>query len=49
MSITGAPALTSRGFKEDDFKQVVMFIDEAVKIAINAKSRGGRSLTLDFC
>ena len=29
----GAPALTSRGFKEDDFVKVVGLIDEAVDIA----------------
>jgi len=34
----GAPALTSRGFKEDDFIKVAEFIDEAVQIALGAKS-----------
>jgi glycine hydroxymethyltransferase len=33
----GAPALTSRGFKEADFEKVVDFIDEAVQIASEAK------------
>lgn len=35
----GAPALTSRGFKEEDFGKVVDFIDEAVQIALEAKSQ----------
>ena len=37
----GAPALTSRGFSEDDFTRVVDFIDEAVNIAkeVQAKSK----------
>lgn len=37
----GTPALTSRGFKEDDFRQVVAFIDEAVQISLSAKSKTG--------
>jgi len=35
----GTPALTSRGFKEEDFVTVVDFIDEAVDIAAEAKSK----------
>jgi len=34
----GAPALTSRGFKEDDFVKVADFLDEAADIAIDAKA-----------
>lgn len=34
----GAPALTSRGFKEDDFAMVAEFFDRAVKIAIELKN-----------
>ena len=30
----GSPAMTSRGLKEDDFKTIVAFIDEAVHITI---------------
>jgi glycine hydroxymethyltransferase len=30
----GAPAMTTRGFSEEDFKRVVSYIDEAVKYAI---------------
>lgn len=40
----GAPALTSRGFKEKDFVQVVDFIDKAIKIAIKAKANGGKTV-----
>jgi len=35
----GAPALTSRGFVEDDFKKVVLLIDEAVEIAREIKGK----------
>ena len=35
----GAPALTSRGFNEEDFVKVVDFIDEAVSIAKDVQSK----------
>ena len=35
----GAPALTSRGMKEEHFVQVVSFIDEAVGIAKEAQGK----------
>ena len=37
----GAPALTSRGFSEEDFVKVVELIDEAVTLAkeVQAKSK----------
>lgn len=35
----GTCALTSRGFKEEDFKKVVDMIDEAVQIALEVKSK----------
>merc|ERR1711973_497375 len=35
----GAPALTSRGFVEEDFKNVVELIDNAVEIAQEVKSK----------
>lgn len=34
----GTPALTSRGFKEDDFTKVAHFFDRAVKIAVKLKN-----------
>lgn len=37
----GTPALTSRGLKENDFVQVVAFIDEAVQIADCVKAKTG--------
>jgi len=40
----GAPALTSRGFSEEDFVQVVAFIDEAVNISKEAQAATGKSL-----
>uniref|UniRef100_A0AAR2LWB8 Serine hydroxymethyltransferase n=1 Tax=Pygocentrus nattereri TaxID=42514 RepID=A0AAR2LWB8_PYGNA len=35
----GAPALTSRQFKEADFEQVVEFLDEGFKIALEVKKK----------
>ncbi|XP_035210678.1 serine hydroxymethyltransferase, mitochondrial-like isoform X2 [Stegodyphus dumicola] len=40
----GAPALTSRNFKEKDFEQVVEFIDQAVKIALEVKKKSGKTV-----
>jgi glycine hydroxymethyltransferase len=34
----GTPALTTRGFKEEDFKRVAEFIDRGVKIALELKA-----------
>lgn len=38
----GAHALTSRGFKEQEFEKVVDFIDKAVGIAKETQSKGGK-------
>jgi len=35
----GAPALTSRGFDEKDFEKVIVFLDQAVAIAADVKSK----------
>jgi len=35
----GTPALTSRGFDEKDFEQVVILIDKAVAIAAEVKAK----------
>lgn len=40
----GAPALTSRNFKEKDFEKVVDLLDVAVSIAAEAKSKSGKTL-----
>ncbi|GJP43430.1 hypothetical protein CLOM_g2891 [Closterium sp. NIES-68] len=40
----GTPALTSRGFTEEDFEKVAEFFDEAVKIAVDAKALSGPKL-----
>lgn len=42
-SVPGAPALTSRQFKEADFVQVVEFMDEGFKIALDVKNKTGKS------
>uniref|UniRef100_A0A1A8SB38 Serine hydroxymethyltransferase n=1 Tax=Nothobranchius rachovii TaxID=451742 RepID=A0A1A8SB38_9TELE len=38
----GAPALTSRQFKEEEFVQVVDFMDEGFKIALDVKKKTGK-------
>ncbi|XP_028395978.1 serine hydroxymethyltransferase, mitochondrial-like [Dendronephthya gigantea] len=40
----GAPALTSRDSKESDFVQVVDYLDQGVKIAVEAQENTGASL-----
>lgn len=42
-SVAGAPALTSRQFKEADFVQVVEFMDEGFKIALDVKNKTGKA------
>lgn len=37
----GTPALTSRGFTEEDFEKVAEFFDRAVKIAVDVKAQTG--------
>lgn len=45
----GTPALTTRGFKEDDFEQVAVFIDRAVQIAKDIKANTpGEAKLKDF-
>jgi glycine hydroxymethyltransferase len=40
----GTPALTSRGFKEEDMVKVAHFLDQAVKISIQIQSKTGKKL-----
>lgn len=35
----GSPALTSRGFKEAEFKQVVEFLDQGIKLSADIKTK----------
>lgn len=43
----GTPALTTRGFKEDDFAKVAQFFDRAVNIALKLKATdNGKKLKL---
>ncbi len=45
----GTPALTTRGFTEEDFKQVAVFIDRAVQIAKDIKANTpGEAKLKDF-
>ena len=43
----GAPALTSRSFKEEDFAQVGAFLHEAVQLALTIQKSSGK-LMKDF-
>ncbi|KAM9975356.1 hypothetical protein ACTFIW_010384 [Dictyostelium discoideum] len=40
----GAPALTSRGLKEQDFVKVVDFLDRVVKISLDIQSKVGKKM-----
>jgi glycine hydroxymethyltransferase len=40
--LTGAPALTSRQFREADFVKVVELLDHGVAIAAQAKGKSGK-------
>lgn len=40
----GAPALTSRQFKEKDFEMVVKYIDKAIHLALEVKAATGNSI-----
>ena len=40
----GTPALTSRGFVEDDFKKVAQFLDRAIKIGLRIQKEKGKLL-----
>lgn len=37
LATSGTPALTSRGFVEEDFAKVADFFDAAVKLAVKVK------------
>lgn len=43
--IIGTPALTSRGFNENDFIKVAEFLDRIIKIALNIQSNTGTKLS----
>jgi len=44
----GTPALTTRGFKEDDIEQVVQFIDQGLQLAKEIKADSPGVLLKDF-
>ncbi|ORX49147.1 glycine hydroxymethyltransferase [Hesseltinella vesiculosa] len=44
----GTPAMTSRGLKEQDFDQIVTYIDRAVNIALDIQGSLGSKLLKDF-
>ena len=43
----GSSAMTTRKLKEEDFKKIAIFIDRAVKIAIDIQNKNGKKL-VDF-
>uniref|UniRef100_A0AAQ5XSG8 Serine hydroxymethyltransferase n=1 Tax=Amphiprion ocellaris TaxID=80972 RepID=A0AAQ5XSG8_AMPOC len=45
----GAPALTSRQFKEADFEKVVDLIDEGIQIALDVKKKTGNLASFKSC
>ena len=44
----GTPALTSRGFKEQDFEQVAEFLHRAVQIAVKTQADAGSKKLKDW-
>jgi glycine hydroxymethyltransferase len=44
----GTPAITSRGYLEDDSKEVARFLDEAAKLAVELQARSGSKKLTDF-
>lgn len=40
----GAPALTTRGMKEPEFRQIADFMDRAVQIALKIQQTSGKML-----
>lgn len=46
LCVTGAPALTSRNFKEADFVKVVEYLDRGVKIALEAQTATGEACVI---
>jgi glycine hydroxymethyltransferase len=44
----GTPALTTRGFKENDIVQVALFIDRAIQIALDINLSNPNQTVKDF-
>lgn len=44
----GTPALTTRGFKEEDMKTVVDLLDKAAKLALEVQASSPSSKLVDF-
>lgn len=40
----GAPALTTRGMKEPEFRQIAVFMDRAAQLAIKIQQGSGKML-----
>lgn len=44
----GSPAMTSRGFMEQDFEQVAVFIDRCIKLGLDLQGKVGSKKLVDF-
>ena len=44
----GTPAITTRGYNEDDSRQVAKFIDQAIKISLDVQEKSGAKKITDF-
>ena len=44
----GTPALTTRGMKQKDFKQIAVFLDAACKMAVEIQAKCGSKKLKDF-
>ena len=44
----GSPAVTTRGYLEDDMREVARFIDEAFKISLDVQTKAGSKKLSDF-
>ena len=45
----GTPAMTTRGFKEKDFEELVLIFDQIVKLALTAQNSIQSKKLIDFC
>ena len=44
----GTPAITTRGYLEEDSKEVARFLDEAIKLGVELQNRAGSKKLSDF-
>ena len=44
----GTPAITTRGYLEEDSREVARYLDEAIKLSIEMQERAGSKKLKDF-